>query len=64
MKNLADPSFEPTDEQLRELSAKAFANVRAAKEQALRDLRERIAAERKRLLAKLDAESTVMPSVR
>jgi hypothetical protein len=56
MKNLADPSFEPSDEQLRQLSAAAFANVRGAKEQVLRELRERIAAGRKRVLAELDAE--------
>jgi hypothetical protein len=37
--NFADPDFEPTDEQLQELSREAFANVRAQQEHTLAQLR-------------------------
>jgi hypothetical protein len=40
--NLADPSFEPTDEQLAGLMSRAFAGVTAAHEQALVRLRAEI----------------------
>jgi hypothetical protein len=52
--NLADPSFEPTDEQLSGLSARAFAGVRAAHEQAMAKLRTDIAAARVEALRQLD----------
>ena len=42
--NLADPDFEPSDEDLEGLSRRAFAGVRAEHEQALKDLRAKIAA--------------------
>ena len=41
--NLADPDFEPTDEQLQELSRKSFAHVAEANRASLRRLREDIA---------------------
>ncbi len=44
--NLADPDFEPTDDELRQLSARAFAGVAAAHERALARLRDEIAAAR------------------
>jgi hypothetical protein len=44
--NLADPDFEPTDEQLMGLSARAFAGVAQAREQALAKLRADISAAR------------------
>ncbi len=44
--NLADPSFEPTDEQLAGLMTRAFAGVRGAHEQAMAKLRAEIAAAR------------------
>ncbi len=37
--NLANPEFEPTDEQLRQLSKVAFAGLQRANEQRLRQLR-------------------------
>jgi hypothetical protein len=44
--NLSDPDFEPTDEQLIGLSARAFAGVRAAHQRALAKLRAEIAEAR------------------
>jgi hypothetical protein len=41
--NLADPECEPTDEQLLELSKRAFANVRSEHAESLAKLREEIA---------------------
>jgi hypothetical protein len=41
--DLADPSFEPTDEDLIGLSRRAFAGVKARNAEMLRLLRERIA---------------------
>ncbi len=43
--NLADPDFEPTDEQLAELCRRAFAGVEQAHQKALDALREGIARE-------------------
>jgi len=40
---LADPGYEPTDEEFRELSRTAFADVRARHEAALARLRKGIA---------------------
>jgi hypothetical protein len=40
--NLADPSFEPTDDDLTELSQRAFSAVAAQNAEMLRKLRERI----------------------
>ncbi|WP_394834031.1 hypothetical protein LVJ94_46755 [Pendulispora rubella] len=41
--NLADPDFEPTDEQLRELSRRAFAGVREQHQAALKRIHQEIA---------------------
>lgn len=51
--NLADPDYEPTDEELIGLAQRAFAHVRENHERSLRKLREEIAEERKRALARL-----------
>jgi len=52
--NLADPSFEPTDEQLQELSRRAFAGVAAAHARSLERLRAQIAVARQEALHALD----------
>lgn len=44
--NLADPDFEPSDEDLIGLSRRAFANVRSEHERALEKLRAEIARAR------------------
>jgi hypothetical protein len=44
--NLADPDFEPTDEQLQELMKSAFANVKADHEASMVRLRLEIAQAR------------------
>ena len=43
-KRLADPDFEPTDEDLIGLSKRAFAHIPAAREESLRQMGEEIAA--------------------
>ena len=43
-KRLADPDFEPTDEDLIGISQRAFAHIPAARAESLRKLREAIAA--------------------
>lgn len=53
--NLADPSREPTDEELGELFREAFANVAKANEASLAALRAKIAAQRAKVLEELDA---------
>jgi hypothetical protein len=52
-KRLADPAFEPTDEDLVGLSKRAFAHVPAEREESLRRMREEIAAARKSALERL-----------
>ena len=54
-KRLADPAFEPTDEDLVGISKRAFAHVRAAREESLRKMREEIAMARKAALERLRA---------
>lgn len=54
-KRLADPAFEPTDEDLIGLSKRAFAHVRGAHEESLRKMRDEIAAARKSALERLRA---------
>lgn len=44
--NLADPDFEPTDEQLIDLSKRAFANVARDHEQSLKRLYQEIERQR------------------
>ena len=52
-KRLADPAFEPTDEDLIGLSKRAFAHVPRAREESLRKMRDQIAAARKSALDRL-----------
>jgi hypothetical protein len=54
--NFGDPSFEPTDEQLQELSREAFADVTARRNAAAVRLRARIALLRKAALARVKAD--------
>lgn len=42
--NLADPAYEPTDEELAQLMRASFAGLAAAREESLRAMRARIAA--------------------
>jgi hypothetical protein len=51
--NLADPAFEPSDEQLAGLTARAFAGVRSAHERAMVKLRADIAVARDEALRAL-----------
>jgi hypothetical protein len=51
--NLADPAFEPTDEQLAGLMSRAFAGVRPAHERAMARLRADIAVARDEALRAL-----------
>lgn len=51
--NLADPSCEPSDEQLQELSKRAFAEVPANNERTLRMFRASISEGRSRLHSQL-----------
>ena len=52
--DLSDPSFEPSDEQLTELSKRAFAEVARGQERAQRELRARIAAARQKALEEFE----------
>jgi hypothetical protein len=56
--DLADPSFEPTDEQLTGLSVRAFAGVAAAHRVALERLRSEIEAAREQVLRALEGRGT------
>lgn len=60
--NLADPSFEPTDEQLIGLATRAFAGVRPARERAMAKLRADIAAAREEALTSLAKRAGRTPS--
>jgi hypothetical protein len=51
--NLADPAFEPTDDDLTALATRAFAHVPKAQEEALRKLRADIATARLAALERL-----------
>jgi|JI10StandDraft_1071094.scaffolds.fasta_scaffold13495_6 hypothetical protein len=57
-RNLADPDYEPTDEELVELAHEAFAGVREANEAALARMRAAIDVERANVLARLRASGT------
>lgn len=48
-RNLADPDFEPSDEDFRELLHNAMIDVREGWEETEREFRERIQAERARM---------------
>ena len=54
-KRLADPAYEPSDEDLVGLAKRAFAHVPGAREESLRRMREQIAAARKSALDRLRA---------
>ena len=41
--NFADPDYEPTDEDLEALMKEAFAGIREAREESLREMQARIA---------------------
>lgn len=60
--NLADPEFEPSDEQLTELIHRAFAGIAAERQRALRDLHERIAREANENLRLWEARPPCSPS--
>lgn len=51
LRNLADPDYEPTDEELRELMHRAFAGVTARRAWAEQQMRERMALARERAAA-------------
>lgn len=55
--DLADPAFEPSDEQLIGLASRAFAGVEARYQRALAKLRAEIAAEREHSLRALEARA-------
>jgi hypothetical protein len=52
-RNLADPSFEPTDEQLAELTRTAFAHLADARREADERMAKQIAELREQALARL-----------
>jgi hypothetical protein len=58
--NLADPDYEPTDAELRDLAKSAFAGVGTRNEQALNKLHEEISVQRalvmRRMAEKLSGE--------
>ncbi len=53
--NLADPSYEPTDDDLRALASEAFADVARRRREALERLYREIAVLREAALARLAA---------
>lgn len=56
--NLADPDYEPTDEELSSFMRRAFADVGSRHERALKELHEQIAEERRLVLARLCEQSS------
>ena len=56
-RNLADPNYEPSDEDFRELCLKAFAGLKERRQLADRRLQEEIQRLRKEALAQLHAEA-------
>jgi hypothetical protein len=59
--NLADPDFEPTDEQLEGLMKRAFADVGARHREAMERMRARIASLREEAIRDLDALQRAEP---
>lgn len=53
--NLADPDFEPSDEDLKGLMTRAFAGVREARERNLIEMRARIARLQLEAMARFEA---------
>ena len=60
-RNLADPAYEPSDEDLHELMSRAFAHIPAQQERILRELREKIAHLRAAALAAEDRRKSSVP---
>ena len=58
-RNLADPAFEPSDEDLRELARNAFSHIKLAEQHRLERLRQAIAEERARVLLALRSQGTL-----
>jgi hypothetical protein len=59
--NLADPDFEPTDEELRELSRAAFADVAEENAAALARMNAFIEGERKKAVALIQVKFQAKP---
>jgi predicted Zn-dependent protease with MMP-like domain len=59
--NLADPDFEPSDEELQQLARDAFADVPARYREAQQRLRDEIAALRAQVLTRLAAHESAKP---
>lgn len=59
--NFADPSFEPTDEQLAELAREAFGTVRADAERALARFEDQIAELRRQAIERVAGTSPDNP---
>ncbi len=55
--NLADPDFEPSDDELKGLMTRAFAGVGEAKERSLVEMRARIARLQVEALASFEARN-------
>jgi predicted Zn-dependent protease with MMP-like domain len=60
-RNLADPAYEPSDEDLHELMSRAFAHIPAQQERVLRELREKIAQLRTAALATAGPRKVSIP---
>jgi hypothetical protein len=60
--NLADPDYEPTDEELHELVHSAFAGVAERNQEALRSVHAQIAAMRAELVRQFAARAGVEPA--
>jgi hypothetical protein len=60
LRNLADPTYEPTDEELADLMRAAFSGIREAHEASLRDMRARI----ERLQREARAQSEPSPNAK
>ncbi|HSK03007.1 MAG TPA: hypothetical protein VK932_17270 [Kofleriaceae bacterium] len=59
--NLADPDYEPSDEELQQLARDAFADVPARQREAQRRLWDQIAALRAEVLARLAIREPTKP---
>ena len=55
--NLADPDFEPSDDELNGLMTRAFAGVREAKARSLVEMRARISRLQVEAMARFEARS-------
>ena len=59
--NLADPAFEPSDEELAGLMRAAFAGLAASREQSLREMRARIADLQQEARTRFEARQRATP---